>query len=189
MSESEVQYVNLGLKLATDTNVLTDTIGELEEKIQDNEKNISTLCRYVVKENKKVKKEFDDKHTMLSNKTKFAFEKTIEDIKKLDSKSHFNFVLIICTLVIIFILCINTKILDIRLKDLSNLSVKSIEYTTLNPVCPMCHSDSVKLKQLTEDYYIECENCGLHTGYYGNEATLRSNWNNMVDSILMREIE
>ncbi len=150
---------------------------------------LSTLIECIKEEDNKVREESQDRYDFLSEQYDSVLDEYGTEIDKIKRNSYINAVLVIIAFIFIFILCINTKILDTRLKDLSNLSVKPVEYTTLNPVCPMCHSDSVKLKQLTEDYYIECENCGLHTGYYGNEATLRSDWNSMVDSILTREVE
>lgn len=78
--------------------------------------------------------------------------------------------------VIIGLLIGNVIGLRIKINKINN-QIKQIHYEKVElKKCPLCNGDAV-LKLENYNFYIECDNCKLHTNYFDSKEELIDYWN------------
>ena len=97
---------------------------------------------------------------------------------------------VICFIILPLILGI-TLTADYKLvKQYNELQAKYDDKTTeydLHP-CYFCGKD-VKIEQVNDDFYIECDNCKLHTTYFDHKKELAEYWNKVGETYSIRDAD
>ena len=82
---------------------------------------------------------------------------------------------VIC-FIIGFLLC--TSIIQrAKIIQLETDNKENIETEFILENCPFCDGIAI-IQQVNNSFYIECEECELHTNYYGSKKELVKYWNN-----------